>query len=69
MTIHLSALVDPKARLGEGVEIGPYCIVGPDVTLHAGVRLLHHVVVAPCPPSPALAARPSTWRIRASPPG
>jgi UDP-N-acetylglucosamine acyltransferase len=45
VSIHPSAIVDSKARIGEGVEIGPYCIVGPDVTLHSGVKLLHHVVV------------------------
>jgi UDP-N-acetylglucosamine acyltransferase len=42
-------LIDPTARVGDGarlaqdVEIGPYCIVGPQVVLHAGVRLLSHV--------------------------
>ena len=41
--IHPTAIVDPKAELGEGVEIGPYCIIGPDVTLGAGVHLLSHV--------------------------
>ena len=45
MSIHPTAIVDSKARIGEGVEIGPYCIVGPDVTLHSGVKLLRHVVV------------------------
>ena len=45
MNIHPSAIVDAKAQIGEGVEIGPYCIVGPDVVLHSGVRLLHHVVI------------------------
>ena len=43
--VHPTALVDPAAVLGEGVEIGPYCIVGPDVTLQAGVRLISHVNV------------------------
>ncbi len=33
------------ARLGEGVEIGPYCVVGPQVELGGGVRLLAHVHV------------------------
>ncbi|MGC1303576.1 MAG: acyl-ACP--UDP-N-acetylglucosamine O-acyltransferase [Caulobacteraceae bacterium] len=45
MSIHPSAVVDAKARIGEGVEIGPYCIVGPDVTLHSGVQLRSHVVI------------------------
>ena len=43
--IHPTAIVDPAARLADDVEIGPFCIVGPDVTLQARVRLLSHVVV------------------------
>lgn len=45
MSIHPTAVVDPGARLGADVEIGPYCIVGPDVTLGERVRLMAHVVV------------------------
>ncbi|HXQ10331.1 MAG TPA: acyl-ACP--UDP-N-acetylglucosamine O-acyltransferase [Caulobacteraceae bacterium] len=41
--VHATAVVDAAARLGEGVEIGPYCIVGPRVTLGARTRLLSHV--------------------------
>ncbi len=43
--VHSTAIVDPAAKLGEGVEIGPYCVVGPEVELGEGVRLLSHVVV------------------------
>jgi len=43
--VHSTAIVDPAAKLGSGVEIGPYCIVGPDVELEDGVRLVSHVVV------------------------
>jgi len=43
--IHSTAIVDPKARLGEGVQIGPYCVVGPDVQLGDGVQLLSHVAL------------------------
>ncbi len=42
--IHPLAVVDPKAKLGENVFIGPFCTVGPDVKLHDGVRLISHVV-------------------------
>ncbi|CAO3353529.1 acyl-ACP--UDP-N-acetylglucosamine O-acyltransferase [Azospirillum palustre] len=45
VTIHPSAIVDPAAKLGEGVDIGPFCVVGPDVTLDDGVRLVSHVAV------------------------
>ena len=39
-------MVDPKARIGDDCEIGPFCLVGPDVTLGSGCRLLSHVVIA-----------------------
>ncbi len=43
--IHPTALVDGGAVLADGVEIGPWCIVGPGVVLGEQVRLLSHVVV------------------------
>jgi len=45
MAIDLSARVAPEARIGDGVEIGPYCIVGPEVELGRAVRLVAHVHV------------------------
>ena len=39
------ALVDPRATLAEDVEIGPFCVLGPDVTIGRGTRLLNHVTV------------------------
>jgi UDP-N-acetylglucosamine acyltransferase len=44
--IHASAVVEPGATLGAGVEIGPFCHVGARVTLGDGVKLLSHIVVA-----------------------
>lgn len=43
--VHPTALVAPGARLGQGVVIGPWCSVGPDVTIEDGVELISHVVV------------------------
>lgn len=43
--IHPTAIVAESAQLGQGVEIGPYCTVGPDVALGDGVRLISHVVL------------------------
>lgn len=43
--IHPSAIIDPKATLGIGVSIGPYCTVGPHVVLKDQVRLISHVCV------------------------
>ena len=33
MGIHRTAIVDPRARIGEGVSIGPNTIVGPEVSI------------------------------------
>lgn len=46
-SIHPMAVVDPKAELGENVEIGPFCYIGPDVSVGNGTRLLSHVVLHP----------------------
>jgi len=43
--IHPTAVVHPKARLGEGCEIGPYCIIGEHVELGNGCRLHSHAVI------------------------
>jgi UDP-N-acetylglucosamine acyltransferase len=40
------AVVDPKANLAGDVEVGPFCIVGPDVTIGSGCQLLSHVVIS-----------------------
>ena len=44
-SIHPSAIIDSGAKLGSGVAIGPYCVVGADVTLADGVKLHSHVVI------------------------
>ncbi len=44
--IHPSAVVAHAAKLGRGVSVGPFCVVGPDVDLGDGVELLSHVVLA-----------------------
>lgn len=43
MTIDPTARVSDGARLGAAVEIGPYCLVGPQAELASGVRLIGHV--------------------------
>ena len=39
MTVHPSALVDPKASIAEDAEIGPFCVLGADVRVGSGCRL------------------------------
>ena len=43
--VHASSVVDPKAELADGVVIGPFCSVGPDVKLGPRTKLMSHVVV------------------------
>lgn len=43
--IHPTAIVEPGARLGEGVELGAYSYVGGQVELGAGTKLHHHASV------------------------
>jgi UDP-N-acetylglucosamine acyltransferase len=37
-----TACVDPRAELADDVEVGPYCVVGPDVRIGRGTRLISH---------------------------
>ena len=39
------AIVDPRARLAEGVEVGPWSIIGPDVEIGEGTVIGPHVIV------------------------
>lgn len=43
--IHSTAIVEEGAILGEGVKIGPYCIIGKDVKIGKNTILQSHVVI------------------------
>jgi UDP-N-acetylglucosamine acyltransferase len=45
MAIHPTAIVDPRARIAESAEIGPFCILGAEVEIGARTRLMAHVYV------------------------
>ena len=45
MKIHPSAIVDPGARLGEEVEIGPYACIGAGVEIGPGTIVQSHAVI------------------------
>lgn len=47
MTTNISPLadVDSRAQIADDVEIGPFCLVGPDVTIGDGTRLDSHVSI------------------------
>ena len=44
--VHSTAIVADGAKLGSGVHIGPYCVVGAEAHLEDNVVLESHVVVA-----------------------
>lgn len=43
--IHPQAIVSPRARVAENVEIGPYSVVGDDVEIGTGTSIGPHVVI------------------------
>ncbi len=45
MAIHPAAIVDAKAHIAESAEIGPYCVIGPGVSIGERTRLMAHVFV------------------------
>lgn len=45
MKIHPTAIVDKKAGLADGVEVGPYSFIGPDVKIAAGTVIGCHAVI------------------------
>jgi UDP-N-acetylglucosamine acyltransferase len=45
MAIDATARVAAGARIADDVDIGPYCVIGPQVELRGGVRLVSHVSI------------------------
>ena len=43
--IDARAIVAPKARLHDGVSVGPYAVIGDDVEIAPGTRIESHVVI------------------------
>lgn len=48
MNIHPTAIVHPKAELGEDVVIGPYSVIGEQVRIGSGTHIGSHVSVEGC---------------------
>jgi UDP-N-acetylglucosamine acyltransferase len=44
-SIHATAIVDPRSRIGAACKIGPYCVIGPDVELGDRCELISHVAM------------------------
>ncbi len=45
LSIHGTAIVDPKSRVHPSCSIGPYCVVGPEVELGEGCQLVSQVTI------------------------
>jgi len=45
MSIHPTAIVDPRAKVPSSCHIGPFCTIGPDVELGERCHLVSHVVI------------------------
>lgn len=43
--IHPSSIVDPGARIADSAEIGPFCVIGPDVEIGARTHIMANVVM------------------------
>ena len=43
--IHATAIIDPKAKLADDVQVGPYTVIGPDVEIDSGTWIGPHVVI------------------------
>jgi len=43
--IHKTAIIDANASIDEGVQIGPFCIVGSGARLKKGTRLISNVII------------------------
>ena len=45
MSIHSTALVSKKAKLGEGVSVGPYAVIADSVIIGTGTKIGSHCVI------------------------
>ena len=45
MPIHPTAVVNPQAKIASTADIGPYCVIGPEVEIASGTRLMAHIFV------------------------
>lgn len=46
MAIHPTAIIEPGAQLGAGVEVGPYAVIGAEVRLGDRCKVAHHASLA-----------------------
>src|SRR5690348_11436304 len=46
MSIHPTAIIDPRAKVPASCTVGPYCVIGPEVELGEKCHLVSHVSIA-----------------------
>ncbi len=44
--IHKTSIIDPKAKIADNVEIGPYCVIGPKVEIKENTIIHSHVNIS-----------------------
>lgn len=47
MSIHPTAIVDPRAELADDVQVGPYAIIREDVYIGSGTSIGSHAIIEP----------------------
>ncbi len=45
MSVHPTAIIDPRAKVHPSCEIGPYCVIGAEVEMGEGCHLVSHVAI------------------------
>ena len=58
--IHATAIVDPGAKIGANVEIGPYSIIGPNVEIGDNTIIGCLLYTSPSPRDGLLSRMPSS---------
>ena len=43
--IHPSSIIDSTAKIADSVEIGPFCLIGPDVEIEEETKIESHVIL------------------------
>ena len=43
--IHQTSIIDSNAKISNDVEIGPYCVIGPNVEIGSKTKLHSHVSI------------------------
>ena len=44
--IHKTSIIDSKAKIGDNVEVGPYCVIGPEVEIKENTIIYSHVNIS-----------------------